>query len=199
MKNTILIMAILIAGIATPGVSQMNENKPKIKVQTAKQVIPGNAEVQTDVVYGKIGERELKMDLMVPKEKSENPLPVVVWIHGGAWLEGTKEPNVALPLVKYGFVTASIEYRLTPEAIWPAQIHDCKAAIRFLRANAKKFNIDPGRIGVWGSSAGGHLVAMLGLTGDVKSLEGEIGPMTENQQSPSCGGFLWPKRSVNNG
>jgi acetyl esterase/lipase len=74
-----------------------------------------------------------------------------------------------------GYAVASIEYRLSPEAKWPAQIFDCKAAVRFLRANAKRYNLDPGRFGVWGDSAGGHLAAMVGVSGGVKELEGDLG------------------------
>lgn len=133
-------------------------------------------QIEKDVVYGKVNGRELKIDLAFPKQESENPRPVVVWIHGGAWRAGSKDRNRAQFLARHGFFTASVEYRLTGEAIWPAQIHDCKAAIRFLKANAKPFNLDPNKIGVWGSSAGGHLVAMLGATAEVEELEGNIGP-----------------------
>ena len=77
-------------------------------------------------------------------------------------------------LLGRGYAVAAINYRLSQHAVFPAQIEDCKAAIRFLRANAKKYNLDPGAFGVWGSSAGGHLVALLGTSGDVKELEGTV-------------------------
>ena len=98
------------------------------------------------------------------------------------------------------YVGASVGYRLSGEAIWPAQIHDCKAAIRWLRANAEKYSIDPQRIGVWGGSAGGHLVNMLGTSGDVKELEGDCGSPEQSSRVscvvPFCGptNFLAPKR-----
>ncbi|NQT87653.1 alpha/beta hydrolase, partial [bacterium] len=100
------------------------------------------------------------------------PLPIVVWIHGGAWRAGTKSLGRVMPLVERGYAVAAITYRLTGEAQWPAQIQDCKCAIRWLRAHAAEHGIDPDRIGVWGSSAGGHLVAMLGTAGDVEAFEG---------------------------
>lgn len=116
------------------------------------------------------------LDLYVPQ--SDKPLPVVVWIHGGAWSSGSKDMCASLALVGMGYAAASVEYRLSQEAKFPAQINDCKAAIRFLRANAAKYNIDPNRIGVWGASAGGHLVALLGTSAGVKDLEGD-GPNQE--------------------
>lgn len=102
------------------------------------------------------------LDLEVPE--SSEPLPLVVFIHGGGWSGGDKSNFRSRMLVDYGYAAASLNYRLTGTDIWPAQIHDCKAAIRWLRANAETYNIDPDRIGVWGSSAGGHLVSMLGTT-----------------------------------
>ena len=111
-------------------------------------------------------------------------LPVVAFIHGGGWSGGDKASCPTLPLLGRGYVAVSINYRLTGKAPWPAQIYDCKAAIRYLRAHAAEYQIDPERIGVWGSSAGGHLVAMLGLTGGVKELEGnEGGPENLAQSS----------------
>lgn len=98
----------------------------------------------------------------------------MVWIHGGAWLGGSKERPPALRFVAKGYAVASVNYRLSQHAIFPAQIEDCKAAIRWLRANAAKHGYDPNRIGVWGSSAGGHLVALLGTTSGVK--EFDVGP-----------------------
>ena len=98
-------------------------------------------------------------------------MPLIVWVHGGAWKGGDKSNCPARRFVPMGFVVASVNYRLSQHAIYPAQIEDCKAAIRFLRANAKTYNIDPARIGAWGASAGGHLVALLGTTGDDKQFD----------------------------
>jgi acetyl esterase/lipase len=127
-----------------------------------------------DIDYGGQGRKSQTLDLFVPGE-AKDPLPVVVWIHGGAWLAGSKEGCPAIRFLTRGYAVASLNYRLTQEAIFPAQIEDCKGAIRWLRANAGKHGLDPNRIGAWGSSAGGHLVALLGTSGDVKELEGKVG------------------------
>ncbi len=104
-------------------------------------------------------------------------MPVVVFVHGGGWSGGTKESAVPglVQFARKGYFCATIDYRLSGQAPWPAQIEDCKCAIRFLRAKAADYGIDPKRIGVWGSSAGGHLVAMLGTAGDQKQFEGKGG------------------------
>ncbi len=121
------------------------------------------------------------LDLLLPQGTTEkSPKPLVVWIHGGGWKSGDRKSGMRtdrLPqFVSTGrFIGASISYRLSGESRWPAQIHDCKAAIRWLRGNALKYGIDSDRIAVWGSSAGGHLASMLGLTSGVHALEGEIG------------------------
>ena len=128
----------------------------------------------SDLVYAQAGAYTLRLDLYLPDETSE-PYPVVAWIHGGAFRMGDKANPRALPLVRYGYAVASINYRLSQEAIFPAQIHDCKAAIRWLRAHAAEYHLDPNRIGAWGDSAGGYLVAMLGVAGEVLELEGDLG------------------------
>jgi acetyl esterase/lipase len=99
----------------------------------------------------------------------------VIWIHGGAWRGGSKDgrPRPALQLLRRGYAVASINYRLSQHAPFPAQIEDCKAAVRFLRAHASKYGLDPDHFGARGGSAAGHLVALLGTSGDVKDLEGD--------------------------
>ncbi|MCX5676878.1 MAG: alpha/beta hydrolase [Planctomycetota bacterium] len=134
-----------------------------------------------DLEYAKPGGKPQLLDLFVP-EKADGPLPLIVWIHGGAWLGGSKNGTPAMGQLRRGYAVASINYRLSQEAIFPAQIHDCKAAIRWLRAHAKEYNIDPKRIGVWGSSAGGHLVALVGTSGDVKELEGDEGNLDQSSR-----------------
>jgi acetyl esterase/lipase len=130
-----------------------------------------NAAIQRDLVYERINGAVLTLDLHCP-EKVSGPLPVIVWIHGGGWSRGRKERCPAVTLVQDGYAVASIDYRLTATAPFPAQIEDCKAAVRWLRANASNYNLDPDRIGVWGFSAGGHLAALLGTSGGVRELEG---------------------------
>ncbi len=136
--------------------------------------VPNGVKALRDIEYARVGDKRLLLDLYLP-EKADGRLPVVVWIHGGGWRGGSKNACRALYLSGKGYAVASIAYRLTPEATFPAQIHDCKGAIRWLRANAKRYGLDPNRIGVWGSSAGGHLVALLGTSGGVKELEGNVG------------------------
>jgi len=130
-----------------------------------------NAAVQRDLVYKRVNGEVLTLDLYLP-EKFSGPLPVIVWIHGGGWSRGRKERCPAVALADDGYAIASIDYRLTTTAPFPAQIEDCKAAVRWLRANASQYNLDPDRIGVWGHSAGGHLAALLGTSGGVRELEG---------------------------
>ncbi len=116
-----------------------------------------------------------KLDLYLPTAGTP-PYPLVVWIHGGGWQSGDKYPAAQTPiLVQAGFAVASINYRLSGDATFPAQIHDCKAAIRWLRAHAATYGIDPRRVGTWGSSAGGHLSALVGTSGGIAELEGDVG------------------------
>ena len=157
--------------------------------------LPDSVVVERDVEYGKAGQRPLKLDLVRPRKPSDKPLPVIVFVHGGGWRGGDKSNGVwnVLPFVAGGnYFGASVGYRLSGEAIWPAQIHDCKAAIRWLKANAKKYNLDPDRIGVWGSSAGGHLVSLLGTSGDVKELEGDCGSPDQSSRVACVVDFCGP-------
>jgi len=129
--------------------------------------------VSRDVEYGRVEDVSLKLDLYVPATVKAPPL--VVWIHGGAWRSGSKNNPSVLPLTDRGYAVASVDYRLSPVAPFPAQIHDIKAAIRYLRANAKEQGIDAGRIAISGGSAGAHLAALVGVTNGVKELEGDVG------------------------
>lgn len=131
--------------------------------------------VERNVEYARRGETSLTMHIFHGKDAPSGPKPCIVWIHGGGWKSGIKESGFSmLPVfAKNGYVCATIGYRFSQDAIFPAQINDCKAAIRYLRAHAEKYEIDPKRIGVWGISAGGHLCALLGTSGDVKELDGD--------------------------
>lgn len=136
--------------------------------------LPEGTKTYGNLRYGPHEERNI-LDLYVPKA-GEKPYPLVIWIHGGGWRNGSKESaRPALPLLGEGFAVATINYRLSGHAVFPAQIEDCKAAIRFLRANSAKYGLDPDRFGVMGSSAGGHLVALVGTSGGVSDLEGNVG------------------------
>jgi len=131
-----------------------------------------DAVIQRDLVYKRINGRALTLDLYRP-QKASSPSPVILWIHAGGWSHGRKEQrSPALSFLSDGYAVASIELRLSGEAPFPAQIEDCKAAVRWLRANAAKYNLDPDRIGAWGHSGGGHLSALLGTSGGVQELEG---------------------------
>ncbi|NQT89359.1 alpha/beta hydrolase [bacterium] len=136
--------------------------------------LPQGVKALRNVEYAKVGDKSLRLDIYTPPEP-KGALPLVVWVHGGAWRAGSKNNCPAISLVGRGYAVASISYRFSQEAIFPAQIEDCKAAIRFLRANAKRHSIDADHIGVWGGSAGGHLVALLGASGDAKDIEGQVG------------------------
>jgi pectinesterase len=139
--------------------------------------VPDSVKVERDLVYAKYGEREVQLDLYLPKTPAAAKLPCIVVIHGGGWRSGdkTRFAHIASALAGQGFVAACIGYRLLPEVEFPAPILDCKAAVRWVRANAARHGIDPDRIGAIGGSAGGHLVAMLATSASVKELEGAGG------------------------
>jgi acetyl esterase/lipase len=162
--------------------------QPAKQPPTQPRLVEGDKALR-GVEYAKPDGKPQRLDLYLP-EKSEGPLPLIIWIHGGAWMGGDKYQCPAVYQTTRGYAVASINYRLSREAKWPAQIYDCKAAVRWLRAHAKEYNLDPDRFGVWGSSAGGHLVAMLGASGDVKELEGEEGnPGVSSRVQAVCDWF----------
>ena len=128
----------------------------------------------------------LQMELLVPSG-APGPVPVVVWIHGGGWFQGSRLPIPAgvSALCSRGYAVASIDYRLVPAAIWPAQLQDCKGAVRWLRAHADQYGLDPDRIAAWGESAGGQLAAMLGVTGGLAMVS--IGSVTVDLEGAVVG------------
>ncbi len=140
-------------------------------------VLPPGVKANLDVVYAQDGDRELLADIFLPPSKAENTkgAPAVVIVHGGGWLKGDKQKfrALALALAARGYVTAAVEYRLGGEAHFPAAIHDCNAAVRFLRRNAAKYGIDADRIGAVGGSAGGHLVGLMAAGSHVEALQGD--------------------------
>lgn len=141
----------------------------------ATSVLRGQKPAPTyaNLVYARAGEHELRLDIYMPPAAVHPPL--VVWIHGGGWRSGSKESMPGAFLLSRGYAVASISYRLSSMAQFPAQIEDCKAAIRWLRAHASQYGYDATRIGVWGASAGGHLAALLGTSADIKNLETQHG------------------------
>ena len=147
---------------------------PAAAAQERTEPVPAGVVARRDLAYVADWHKRQKLDLYLPENaQGENadggePLPVVVWIHGGGWRGGSKTrcPPLEAGFVGRGYAVASVGYRLSGTAPFPAQIEDCRAAIRWLRAHAEEYNLDPARIGVWGASAGGHLVALLGTAGD---------------------------------
>lgn len=188
------LLATLLATLVTPTfVFSQDEPAPPTAPRQGQQGRPNRladeaakwldaVEFVPDVVYATItnaegDERELKLDAAFPKQGGDKPLPAIIYIHGGGWNTGTRNAGwpFTVAFANGGYVAVTIDYRLSPEATFPAAVHDCKAAVRFLRANAEQLGIDPERIGVWGHSAGGHLSSMVALTGDDKDLEGTVG------------------------
>jgi acetyl esterase/lipase len=150
------------------------QDKPR-QEQTARPS-PAVA-VYDDLTYAEVDGQTLQLDLRVPQNVKRPPL--VVYIHGGSWRAGSRKKPPVAKLVEEGFAVASISYRFSTVATFPAQIHDCKGAIRKLRAWADRYGYDAERIGVAGSSAGGHLAVLLGTSGDVEELEGTVGGATD--------------------
>lgn len=142
-----------------------------------KKLIPENIEYLPNIVFGKGGTRNLLLTILKPKEISGQNLPVIIYVHGGGWQQNIKELGVIalIQFVNRGYICVPVEYRLSNEAKFPAQIQDVKCAIRFLRANAQSYGIDPNRIAIFGESAGGHLAALAGTSGGVKKFEGSGG------------------------
>lgn len=132
-----------------------------------------------DLIYAEVGQRKLLVDIYSP---SISDPYLVVWIHGGAWHSGSKD-SPPLGLLQAGYALASVDYRLSTEAKFPAQIHDIKAAIRFLRANAGRYGFRSDKFIIWGSSAGGHLAALVGVTNGHPALEGSVGTYPEHSSS----------------
>ncbi|QNN22398.1 alpha/beta hydrolase [Planctomycetales bacterium ZRK34] len=134
-------------------------------------------DVHRDLTYATVDNTPLQLDLYLPKNIADAPsgTPLVIWIHGGGWVGGNRANPPLLFMAKGGFALASISYRFSQVAKFPAQIHDAKAAVRWLRAHAAEYGYDPNRIGVAGGSAGGHLAALLGTTIHSKPHEGTVG------------------------
>lgn len=147
---------------------EKTKEKPAAKTsadeKTAEQFRPGIL-LERNISYIPDGDDAQRLDIYRPENSAEKPLPLVVHIHGGGWQGGSKFPCPVAGMAAQGYVVASIEYRFSQKARFPAQIQDCQAAIRWLRANAKTYNIDTEHVGVVGGSAGGHLSALVATSG----------------------------------
>lgn len=142
---------------------------PAQKPEAKRPALPAGFVAEYGVKYVPNGDEAQELDIYYPAKRAEKPQPLLVWIHGGAWRAGSKAQPPYLKQLERGYIVASIEYRFSQKAIFPAQIQDCQAAIRWLRANAAKYNLDPTHIGAGGGSAGGHLVALVGTAGGKKA------------------------------
>ena len=171
--------------------SASNAEEPNAQMQKVKDVATTNQiDLRLDQAYAGNTNPKQMVDVYLPnKRNTDKPLPVVALIHGGGWVNGDRLGYAALAvqLARTGdYAAVAVGYRLTKEASWPAQVHDCKAAIRWIRAHAKELNLDGEKIAVWGSSAGGHLSSLLGTSGGVKEIEGDLGPYTSFSSRVAC-------------
>lgn len=128
-----------------------------------------------DIEYGEADGQPLELDILAPEHLGGTRVPAVVYVHGGGWAGGERSWTPNRILAESGFFTVSVSYRFSSQAIFPAQIHDVKAAIRWVRANADRYGVDPARVGIWGHSAGGHLAALAGVTSGMPEMEGTSG------------------------
>lgn len=146
----------------------------------------------TNIPYAHPDGQTLFLDLYLPVSH-EGRIPVVLWVHGGGWATGSKDDAKDLEmgpwLARAGYAVASIDYRLAPSSVFPAQIIDCKTAVRWLRAHAAQYELDPDRIGASGMSAGGHLVALLGTSGDTTAFVSEEYPGFSSAVCATCDWF----------
>ncbi|MCU7547798.1 alpha/beta hydrolase [Chitinophagaceae bacterium LB-8] len=155
----------------------IKESKGRPYIRVAQPAMPEGVKSKENIIYSTMGNRELSADVFYPAKKSKKGYPAVVMIFGGGWRSGDKSQNVpiAQQLAAKGYVAMTIEYRLSQEAQYPAAVQDVKAAIRWLRANAKQYNIDKSKIATLGMSAGGQLAALAGTTNGIAKFEGPGG------------------------
>ncbi|MDO5538936.1 MAG: alpha/beta hydrolase [Eubacteriales bacterium] len=195
-KKIVILLCTILTAISTYVVSA-EDNTPKFPTF---DIQPAYSDVVVDTVKLDLmdDKRELRMNIYKP-EGHDEPTPVVIWVHGGKWCEGdySNERQVkglvengnflsCMSTLDLGCTVVTADYRLSQEALYPAMVWDLKGQIRFLRANAEKYNIDPDRIIVWGESAGGHLVNLLGTTDGIEELEGDVGGNLEYSSKPTA-------------
>jgi acetyl esterase/lipase len=147
----------------------------------AREDVPGVVSYY-DLTYAMVqGFRPLVLDLHLPAK--ETARAVLLWVHGGAWMGGSRVMGQAIKMVQHGYAVAAVQYRLSGEAVFPAQLHDLKGAMRWLRANAHRFGYNAERIVGWGASAGAHLACMLALTAGQPEYEGDVGGNLEHSSA----------------
>lgn len=154
---------------------------------------PAAAVVHSDIVYARAGDEALHLDLARPAE-GEGPFPAVLCLHGGGWVSGSRKQMTQTieALARRGYVAASADYRLAPKHRWPACLEDCKAAVRWLRANAAAYHLDPERIGAVGLSAGGHLACLLGVADNSEGPQGTAGNADRSSRVQAVVSFAAP-------
>ena len=167
MNNTIAFLRLIIAATFLPAFGSLAQPGPSV-VPGVAEVLPasspyGEATVKKNIPYVAHPAPRQNFDLYLPKNRGDQPFPLIFWIHGGAWMMGIKEWDNVKYLVRHGYAIASIDYRVSPAASFPAQIQDCNAALNFILAHAADYGINPRRFVVGGGSAGGHLALLLGL------------------------------------
>ena len=157
----------------------IKKSHPNVAIVEVLDKTPPSVKEQRNITFANIGDRNLQLDAFFPKKMKKKARPALLIIHGGGWRTGNRAQHIPLAqhLAALGYVCFTAEYRLSTEALFPAAVHDLKAAIRWMRANAKTYNIDTNRIATLGFSAGGQLSALLGNTGDNPSLEGTVGTL----------------------
>ena len=172
MRALIFFLLLGLSAMAESVIDEFTKQKIPVSGKGIPEVVLEGSQVK-NLHYAEVDGKPLLLDLYLPEKPEGSPL--VVWVHGGGWKSGSKQNCFVKWLSNFGYTVASINYRLVDVAKWPAQLHDCKGAIRWLRANAKTYGYNPDCVIVAGASAGGHLVALLGTTGDNDELEGTVG------------------------
>jgi acetyl esterase/lipase len=177
-------MKRLLLLLIAAGLPLSPEDKPKWVL--VKPALPDGISLHENVECSHPGDFSVQVNVYVPKK--EGTYPAVLLIHGGGWQKRQIEADKPLAerLAQRGYVVTQVAYRLSTDAKYPAALHDCKAALRFMRANEQKYRLDPNRIGVMGGSAGGHLSALMGMTGDIKELEGIGGNPDQPTKVKAC-------------
>ena len=158
-----------------PAIKDAPDTGARLDLQTEADALLADAGVLEipDIPYTEQAHERQRLDLWVPSGTAHlyHPRPLLVWFHGGSWERGSRAFGPARGAVADGYIVANVSYRFSSDAVFPAQLEDCKAAIRWLRANADRHGIDPDRIGVWGGSAGAHLASLLGVTSHTRAFD----------------------------
>ena len=183
-------VSVLAFVLAVSGV--LAQDRSRERNRDRERALPPGITRLADITYAAIGDRALRLDVYLPATKPESPMPVIMWVHGGGWRGGSKAGiGRPAPILEKGFALVSVEYRLSGEALFPAAIADVKAAMRWIRANASTYGFSPSRVGAWGSSAGGHLVALLGTAHEVEEWDRihEENPGVSSRPDAVCNWF----------